>query len=98
MQGVDLEFEELPVSKAVGLALQDADLGVRAFQRSRRDAIAIIVEDSAAMGGQGVSEADQDADAGAFGSANPIVEDPVGGRPIGLLPRPGVGPSSDSRP
>ena len=39
VQGVDLEFEEIDVPKAVGLALQDADLGVGSFQRSGGDAI-----------------------------------------------------------
>jgi transposase len=88
VQSVDLEFEEFGVSETVGLALQDADLGVGAFQRSGRNAIAIVVENPAAMGGEGVSESDQRADGGAFGSANPIVEDPLGGRAVGLFPDP----------
>jgi hypothetical protein len=50
VQSVALEFEELGVSKAVGFALQDPDLGVGAFPRSGRDAIARVVEDSAARG------------------------------------------------
>ena len=46
----------------------------------------IVVEDSAAVCGQGVSELNQPSDSGAFGSADPIVQYPLGGQLIGLLP------------
>ena len=88
MQSVDFELEELGVSKAVGFALQDANFGVGPFERPGRDAVVIVVENSAAVCGQGVSELNQPVDSGAFGSADSIIEHALGRRPIGLFPDP----------
>jgi hypothetical protein len=42
VQGIDFEFEEPGISKAIGLTLQDADLGVgRDFSRVKRLSVAV---------------------------------------------------------
>lgn len=58
VQCVDREFEKVGVSKATGLALEDADLGIRPFERAGGDSVVVDVQNPVAVEGHSVRELD----------------------------------------
>lgn len=75
MKRHDLELEELRVPEAVGLALQDADLGVGSLEWSRRDAVVAPRQDARPERRDRVRHCPEDSDARGVRPATPLVED-----------------------
>jgi len=86
MNALDLEFEKLEISEAVGLPFHRFDFVVGAFEPSRRNGIFVVSQNAATVLGQGSSEFHQHANAGVLGAKNPIVQE--GFCQIAISPRP----------
>ena len=85
------------VSKAVRLSLHGLDLVVGGFQRSCRDRVIVVGEDSLSVGGQGFGNFLEYSDAGSLGSTNPVFEHSIGGGFVRLVPDLSGGLPSGSR-
>jgi len=79
-------LEEFFIAVAVGLALKGFDFVIHAFEWSRRDPAAIVVDQAVAMELEGASHLHQHRELRGFGPPTPVVEEPPGGRQAVLLP------------
>jgi hypothetical protein len=59
----DFEFEELPVSEAIGLPLHSFDLVIGPFQGAGGDGVVIEGQDASAIDRQGLAHFDEHGDA-----------------------------------
>lgn len=73
------EFEVVVAAIAVGSALEEADFVVGAFQRAGGDRVIVPIQQADAMASQRMAHGAEDADAGGFGAAAPVVEELRGG-------------------
>ena len=78
VEGQEFLFQVFVVTVAVGSALQGADFIVDAFQRAGRERVVGPVEESSAMGAEGLGHREELPDAAGCGAAAPGVEELFG--------------------
>ena len=74
MQRIDFEHEELLISEAVCLSLHSFDFVVGSFQRTCRDSIVVVGEDSGPMGPERFCKPFEHGDTRRLGSCDPVCQ------------------------
>ncbi len=86
MESVDPELEELSVPVAVGLSLEELDLGVRALQGAGGDRYVVVSQQTLAVKGERVGHLAELPDSGSSSPSDPALEMPPGRLLVRLFP------------